>query len=148
MSTLVGSGGFGTVCITEVRLPWAILGLTLQCGTAVKLCRSKAETERLKEEYSIHKQVWTHVSELPSQVSVPRPINFHTFEPHKAVSSFGLSIDLPTTVRQKDLFSGIEMALVPDLDDSLKRVLSSGMAVDDRRHTPKLTLGMRSSEGR
>jgi hypothetical protein len=58
---------------------------------------SKAETETLKEEYSIHKQVWTHVSELPNQVSVPRLINFHTFEPHKAVSSFGLSIDLPTT---------------------------------------------------
>jgi len=145
--TLVGAGGFGTVCITEVRLLLGTLRLMLQSGTAVKLCRSKGEGTRLNEEYEIHKRVWTHVSELPLQVSVPRPINFHRFEPHKVISSLGLSVELPTNIRQKDIFCGIEMTLVPDLDESLKHILSSGMAIRDRRYTPKLTLGMRG-EGR
>jgi hypothetical protein len=51
-------------------------------------------------EYEIHKTVWERRAELPSPVTVPRPLNFHNCEP-------GLSIALPTNTRQKNLFSGL-----------------------------------------
>ena len=114
-----------------------------QGGRAVKLCRSKQDCQKLKDEFVVHRRIWSNRLCFPQSLSIPEPIRYHEFPSSSAPSSCRLSIKLPDEIRQTNLYAGIEMSLVPDMSEYWKSRIRKRDDQKVERFTPKITLGIR-----